>query len=506
MNDNQPAKEPQADSKLKGALELVISEDRLSAALTGVVPMGTGRSQIQEMITGLIREKRIQNGLDMDAVRDAVNKLLLGNTLEGFVIAKGAPPSLPQDAKIEQVAPLYPGAGPDALERDLAMVRAGEVLAQVTPTAPGSPGTGVDGLPVEPRPPRELSLKSAEGVELLDDGARAVAAREGVAARLESDCFTVFEMLQIDDEVDSKYGDIDFPGFLRINEPVSGEVDIKAAILEAVELGKGTKVEVAHHVSVSRGILACEVGVGGDLYAHYIRNSDIRCQGNVLADNEIVKCNIACAGKVTVSSDDGRIANSHIRAVRGAQVENIKTAGKGSTQIIIGPREEQEQFYFNLRKELAAAHKERETLESGLVGQEEELEATELEMRDILAALKDPANQSNRDNLLGQLGMIKPIRQGLLDGIGQDQRRINELTIQAQRLNRQITELAGLFKEGAVRLVVRGEADSGTEMQGPHSSAVFSRRMGQFTAYETRIKDPEGGGTIHKIKLVRLKS
>lgn len=509
MTDSQmPAPETAEENKLKGAFELTISSDGLSAHLSGAAPKDTERNALQAVLAQLIREKGLKHGVDSGRVKKALDQLVEGQTLEKMVLAQGTPPAPGQNARVEIVVQIYQGPqwclSAKQAKLQPTQIKTGEPIASITPPKAGKAGIDVFGRPVEPDPPLDHKFQAGQGISRSGDNREVRAATGGVVLRSEPDKFEVLEILDLEYDPEQETGDIEFPGLVRIPGPISGKSAVKARVLEAKELGKGTKARITDHLFISGGCLGSDISVGRDMRAHYIRNCRVSCGGNLVLASEVVKSTIQCMGSVIIKNRDGRIANSHVSALKGVAAHDVETTEKSGTIIDIGPREEFEHEFYGLRKKAKTLAHEAAMISEAVLAQQEELVSTEQEMKDILALLKDPAQGGNRENLLSQLEMIKPLRQTLKEGVQSGQDKSRRALQERQRILARLAVMEPLIRPGAAKLVVRGETEAGIEIIGPHSSLLVKKKQKSSVFFEVKKKTHQEGEPAYEIKTLPL--
>lgn len=507
---------PEGEVDLSGInVWLTLGEGNMAAALSGRVDPGIERRLVQQAVTKLLRDKGLKHGLSASEMRQAIELLCQGQELDKTVIAVGSSPEPGQDASIDiLVATNEAQAGGQAASgsvdfRDrgsLPVVEAGTPLAALRPAVPGKPGRNVLGQVVKAPPVRLLRLQAGRGVSLEDDGRVAVANVKGILNHPETEKFEVLDILIINGDVDFKVGHINFPGLVRVSGAVLPDFRVRAHSLEVEALETRSRVELTGDLKVLGGIMGAEVIAGGKVQARYVRQSKITCGGDFLVESEIVSSEIVSNGKVVVVASEGRIVNSQVAAIRGVVTGDLICSARGATVVRLGLRPDFERRLLNARRQVSALAKEREQIEEAMVAQEQELEATEDELRGILAALNDPAQQGNRENFITQVQMIKPLRQALKEGVTGGKARLEEIEYQTQRLNEKIAEMEKILPVGAVWLDVRGRAESLCEIRGPRASLVLDNSTDRFSAREVELTDKSTGTTGFAIKEARLRA
>ena len=506
-NPSSEEKQVPAPEENGEGLVLEVSDDLMHARLSGRAAPGSELVEVQRQIVNLLREHGVKAGVSPQAVRQAAERLARGEPVSELVLARGTPPSQGRDAQIrlhvelggERVGRRTESGHIDFRDKGpLPVVEPGTPVASLVPAQPGEPGLNVLGQKVPPRPVRLLRLHAGKGLSLERGGTLAVASAQGMVMRPAEDRFEVVEILEVRGDVDFHTGHIDFPGKVVVTGTVLTGFKVRCYDLEVREMEPGSQVEVRDNLTVEGGIMGSEVTVGGNLVARFIRDSRVVAKGDVICENEIVQSRVEAQGLVVVTLTDGRIVNSQVAGVKGVAAGEIVSSGSPHTVIRLGVSPEFEQEIYSLRKKVKDLEDEAERLNELLIGQQEELQTTEQDLKGLLLALKDPAQQANRENLISQIEMIRPLRETLKEGVTAGLARLEEITYQKQRLQERLGEMEKLLPPGAVWLDVRVAAEATTEIKTPHASLVLDRKLGGFSAREALVRDPATG----KSKLV----
>ncbi len=484
-------------------LRLAIDQGGMTARISGAVPPGTDRLVIQERITNLIQSKGIKYGVSAERVKGVVDALATGDTLDGVVIAKGLEPVPGDDARLELLVDIH-SLTPEVDDKTgkidvrdrgrLPLVTAGTPLVRLYPATKGKSGRDLFDKIIPPKHAKLLRLIAGRGVELREGGLLAVSTVDGMVSRPEEDTFEVLEILEIDGDVDFSQGHINFPGLVRIRGAVLPDFKVRCKNLEVEALEPGSMVEVSGDLVVHGGILRAAVKVGGSASATYISQSRMVCGGDLTVANELLQSRIQCGGAIRVTSATGRIVNSHLEAVRGVLTNDLVSSGKGGSVIRLGVSPAMLNRLYEAKRNVEKYRKERRQLSELIVGQREELDTMEQEMRATLTLLKDPREAHNADNLKAQLNMIRPLRENLKAGVEEGEKRLEDLLYIEQKTLRRIQEMEALIPVGAVWLDVRGTADASTEIKGPNSSITLESSKRAFSMREVEVKGPDDDG------------
>ncbi len=491
-----------------------ISPDLMEAKLFGNAEAGVDRKHIQLAITNLVREEGLRHGLSAQNVREAVELLCSGTEIKDLTIASGTRPQPGVDATIEVLVPLSDMRQKAQLEeakvdfRDrgaIPTVEKGMPIAVLHPAQPGQPGRNVMGEMIKPAEVRTLRLRKGKGVNLEEDGRVVVATARGMAVRPEVDKFEVQEILEVRGDVNFDVGHIDFPGVVKVAGTVMPDFRVKAFSLECESIENGCYIEVQGDLKVRSGILGSEIKAGGKISALFISQCKITCGSDLTVQNELVGCQVECNGKVAITGGEGRIVTCRVSALRGVSAASVLSSG-GTTVINIGMRPDFEQKIFSTKRAIVTFQSEAQQLEEFIKAQDEELKATEEELRSLITNLENPEQKDNRDNLLAQVQMIKPLRQTLKDGLGEGRNRLEEIRYQIQRLKERMAEMEALVPAGNIWLDVRTLAEAGTEIHCLHSAVTLEQNSRGLSAREVSAKDKETGATTYSIKLGPLRA
>lgn len=495
-------------------LDLTVSEDRLTAYLSGSCPVDWDRRKVQYAITDLLKKQGVKYGLDAKAMREAIDRILQGHPIERVIVARGQPPTKGTDAEIIQHVELagsvvgretkngivdFRDRGP------IPTVEPGTVLATLKKGLRGEPGKDVHGKALHPEESRMLRLLGGEGVELQDDGTKAVSTVVGMVARPGEEKILVKNVLIIDEDVDLNTGHIDFPGAVKVCGTVRSDFKVKCYSLEVETIEPRAVIEVKNDLMVYAGIMGAAVRVGGDLAARFIRDAKVICKGDAVVDTEIVQCGIQVGGALKVSGLEGRIVDSHLAAIKGISAGDVLCSRREATILRIGVNPEFEKQYWSYKKNLESAINQQNQIAEAVDAQQKELTSTEEELRDMIQLFHRTQDQKERENQLTQINMIKPLREALKQGVDQGQNRVDELVYEIQRLREQVHKMALVMPAGAIWLDVRGKAEQGIQIRTPRASLTLEKMHQAFSAREVVLRDKNTNEEQITVKLGKLR-
>ncbi|HHW14753.1 MAG TPA: DUF342 domain-containing protein [Firmicutes bacterium] len=225
-----------------------------------------------DQVLALLKKEGVTYGIDYAAIAQALDH-------DGVtVIAKGDPPVPGEDARIEYYF------SPDEYEirrfsedeqvdhwarRELVTVEEGTVLARKTPPRAGTPGITVTGDVIPVPPVKDHTLQAGPGVEIVDDGLTAVAARSG-RPFLKNNVLSVLPVHVVEGDADLKTGSITF----------SGHVVIKGNVQPGIKVDAGGDVLIHGSAEQATIIAGGTVKVWGNLISSHVRAGGLDALGS----------------------------------------------------------------------------------------------------------------------------------------------------------------------------------------------------------------------------------
>lgn len=237
---------------------------RITAELVDIVE--PPEPSVQDVMDKL-SEAGVVFGIQPEAIKD----LIQGQSGRTVVVATGEPPGEPVDGlirfhftEISEIDVDQTATRIDLYDRHtITWVKPRDVLAERIEPIPGAPGTDVLGNPVRPRNFRNPVLSVGEGVELVDQGRKAVATREGRPV-LDGKTIKVVPTFVVSQNADASTGHIRFSGDVVINGDVLDRVEVvSGGVVEIAGLVSHAKVSGQKGVIVQKGVIGGHIEAGG---------------------------------------------------------------------------------------------------------------------------------------------------------------------------------------------------------------------------------------------------
>lgn len=221
-----------------------------------------------EDVLHFLAENGVTQGVDANAVMRAVAQ---SGTVT-VTVARGEPPLPGEDAWIEYFFPedifvarvFDENAQVDPREREeVVCVTEGSVLARKYPARAGTPGFTVTGRLLPPATVQDVTLRAGDGVTILEDGAVAVAVRQG-RPLLRNGVLSVLPVFVLDQDVDANTGNISFNGHLVIKGNVMSGFKVTATgDIKLLGSAEQATIIAGGNVDVRGNLIGCSVRAGG---------------------------------------------------------------------------------------------------------------------------------------------------------------------------------------------------------------------------------------------------
>ncbi len=243
-------------------------------------------------------------------------------------------------------------------------VSEGDVVAQITPENPGTPGTNIYGAPVKPKKVYRKSFKYSRNLKVSDDGTQLITLVTGHVT-LEGDKIFVSDEYEIKTDVDTTTGDIQYDGNVRIRGNVIAGFKVNATGNVTVDgVIEGAEIVAGGNIILQRGIQGMNKGIlkaDGNIAASFIENATVIAGGDIDTD-AIMHSRVNARGSIEVHGKNGYLIGGMVRA--GITL-TAKTVGSdmGTTTVIgVGTDPELVSRIEQLRKDLTKTAQDKQKL------------------------------------------------------------------------------------------------------------------------------------------------
>ena len=342
-----------------------VSLDRMKLTCRFLPPSMGGKLLTTRDILAEIESKKIIYGIDQDAIMEFLKDRKYATD---YVFAKGDPPVLGKDAKIEYFFNTNPNLRPKYNDdgsvdyRDLNTINnvdEGDLLARLIPEVSGKPGKDIMGHEIMTRSPQTKRLHYGKNIRVSEDKTELYSEVRG-HVRLVGDQVYVSDVYEVKNDVDNSTGNIEFAGNVHIKGNVRGGFSVIARgdiVIDGVV--EDALIQSGGQVIVRRGIHGMQKGIidaEGNVITQFIENATIFSGGYVEAGS-VIYSEVNASKDVIVNDKKGFIAGGVIRAGGKVESHTMGSSMGAPTRIEVGMAPEKKEQYTMLQRDIAAKNK-----------------------------------------------------------------------------------------------------------------------------------------------------
>ncbi|MBU0753596.1 MAG: FapA family protein [Planctomycetes bacterium] len=360
-----------------GAVKIEVSKDGMTATLRRIVPpVGAGPPLTRQGVESELLDKGVVFGIDPEAVEKVVQWAQTKEMPpENFVIARGQEPEPGKDGAVEFHFPVALAAGTlnedtgriDFKERNaLRNIKAGSLVAKITPATSGKDGHHVTGEPVLARAGKEVALVPAGNIRLSEDRLSFYAEIDGTITMVGPNAVAVLKHYVIKGDVDYSTGNLIMDGSLEIRGWIRSGFSVRASgnidVFEGIE---DARVEAGGDLLVKGGIIGGGehlVRAGRNVKARFLENARLKAGGRIEVKDTISRGSVSARGQVVVQGGKGSILGGTVFSGHGIVANQLGSSSAVKTTVMVGD-DPKASNVLSLRKKNMALEKRRSTKE-----------------------------------------------------------------------------------------------------------------------------------------------
>lgn len=343
----------------------------------------TGRSIIKEDIYDALQHEKVVSGVDEKKID---NLLENREFCTEYLIAKGTPPTLGKDAKIQyffstnrSLKPKHNEDGSvDYHEMNIiSKVEKDQLLARLIPPVPGNPGKNVLGEEIKPKDVQNAKLSFANNIRLSEDGMEIYSEVTGHASLVQGKVF-VSGVYEVPADVDNSTGNIDYPGNVNVKGNVKSGFVIRAegdiiveGVVEGAQLYAGGQIIVKRGIhGMGKGLLSAK----GNVVIKFIESAVVK-SGGYIETESIIQSRVSASTEINVSGGKGFIMGGTVRASTKVSARTIGSSMGTPTNVEVGVEPEKLEYYTKIQQEAKEIGKKIEMIRPVLSTYSEKLKA-----------------------------------------------------------------------------------------------------------------------------------
>ncbi|MFC5532481.1 DUF342 domain-containing protein [Cohnella yongneupensis] len=346
---------------LEDSLQVTISEDKLQAHLVFRRVEGNLSLTVKDL-EQFLSARGIRFGVQSDTLY-----LISQKPQEFFftqnIVAVGTAPKNGKDGFIRYLFDSNDqGRGPAEREdgsvdykdlKQLANVKAGQLIAERIPSEPGVPGKAVTGEDIAPKDGKDALFKIGKNVVVNPEKTGMYAAIDGLVTKTDKEKLNVFPVFEVNGDVDYKVGNIDFVGTVVIRGNILTGFRVKASGDIRVTGGiEGAEVESDGSIEIVGGIIGSNKGhvkAGRNVRCSFIQEGNVYAGEDVFVSQSIMHSNVRAGRWVNCTGSKGLIVGGLVQAGDRVTARMIGNSMSTATSIEVGVRPELRQELSELR-------------------------------------------------------------------------------------------------------------------------------------------------------------
>lgn len=364
-------------------VKLSLSVDDMLVRCKFYPPAEGGRPISKEIMLDALLHEKVVYGVDATMLHTLLQER---EYCTEYLLAKGTPPTLGSDAKIEYYfstrKSLKPKHNDDGSVNyhDLniiSKVEKDQLLAKLIPAVPGEPGKTVLGTELKPRDVQNLKLSYANNIRISEDGMELYSEVTGHASLVDGKVF-VSAVYEVPADVDNSIGDINYPGNVLVKGNVKSGFVIHAngdivveGVVEGAQLYAGGQIIVQRGIhGMGKGLLSAKSNV----VIKFIEGATVKSGGYVETES-IIQSNVSANTEVVVSGGKGLIRGGKISVSNKVSARVIGSSMGVATHIEAGIEPRKMEHFNKLQQEAREIAKKIEVVRPILVTYSERLKA-----------------------------------------------------------------------------------------------------------------------------------
>ncbi|HEX7900994.1 MAG TPA: FapA family protein [Planctomycetota bacterium] len=323
---------------------IVIAETPMEARLTLVPARAGGAPLSPAQVLARVRSLGIAHGVQEDVVKAACEVASVRReTVYRLLVATGQPAEDGEDGSVSFGVKAFDKRmliDPDSsFFGDLAAlvedVKAGTLVARITPATPGKPGRDVRGNKLPAVSGKPLSLAIGEGLQLQAEGREVYALGRGSLV-VGDEALDLVPFHVVDGQV-SVGQDVAFDGNVLVTGHVTGPVRIQARDILIAGNTEAASLSASGDIWVGGAIEGkATVEAEGRVFTRSVTDATVRAVGDVFVADAIVESRVASSGRVVARASRGRIEGGEVSAFRGVVAHTIGSAFGLPTTVRVG--------------------------------------------------------------------------------------------------------------------------------------------------------------------------
>jgi uncharacterized protein (DUF342 family) len=332
-----------SDAPAAEADPVLIEDSRFEARLTILPRAQAGKTVTPEHLLAKLKERGIVHGIREAVLLAAAACSNRGETVYRLIVAAGDSGQSGEDGSVSFAVKAFDKRlllDPDqpffgdlsALVED---VKAGALLARITPATPGRPGRDIRGTLQPASPGKSITLGIGEGLQVVTEGSEIHALVRG-SLMVGEDSLDVVPFHVVEGHLGVGQ-DIAFDGNVLVSGHVTGPLRIQARDIYVAGNAEGVQLSASGDVWIGGTVQGkSAIEAEGRVLARSISDSSVRAIGDVLVQDSIIESRVTSSGRVTTRVSAGVIEGGEVSGFRGVSTHTLGSSYGLNTRVKVG--------------------------------------------------------------------------------------------------------------------------------------------------------------------------
>jgi uncharacterized protein (DUF342 family) len=332
-------------------IQVSLTEDRMQAHLTLLPAKGTGEPLDPEVVGRVIGEAGVEKGLQAEQVAQAIEKAKGGKPVQNILIAQGQEPQPGRDTELEIKVQLASGqrltvredGRADYRSQDkITVVKAGNLLARLSPPTAGIDGWDVTGKTIPARRGSARYVHVGKNVERREeeDGSLQYFAKIDGELDYRGSSLDVLRVHTVEGDVSLESGNVNFSGTIRVAGSVqSGFSVVSTESIFVEESVHGALLSAGDSIHIEKGIVGEKKAVlraKKSIRARFAEQATLLAVEDIQLANACLRCTVKCNGRMNLESEKGNIVGGRVYCKLGLSAMNVGSGREIATEIHFG--------------------------------------------------------------------------------------------------------------------------------------------------------------------------
>lgn len=329
-----------------GKVRLSVSDEGMRVIARIDPPRAGGKAITAEQVIELMQTQHMAHGIDVDAIREAVDAAAHGELVDGVTVAVGQAPVPGTPSRFELRVRLAMDADPSGMELDEPDCRVdhtmlcaeGDVILKQTPAKRGQAGFDVFGAPINPPPVNQPPVSVGRNVR--QDGRVFIAETAGQVS-LQAGRLEVRRVLTLKQDVLRSQGLVEFDGDIHVLAAVrsgavmraSGDITVDGAVEDAEIESTHGSVTLVHGVA---GRHRGKIVAAGDVQTRFAENVSIVAYNDLTVQNGALHCRLVAGRQLSIVAGRGQLIGGVALVGEKLVTRQLGAASGVKTEVRVG--------------------------------------------------------------------------------------------------------------------------------------------------------------------------